>query len=301
MSAPYHYKAFGLNILSDFAVRTLPDMPKATPDARIQIRDIGKPFEASSVTVGKRDWQADGEKLLLDIPDIARFLIAKGKEIWIESAPSADAQDIEAYLIGSAFAALLQQRELLTLHASAIETPKGAVLFLGKSGAGKSTLLSAMLTRGYAMISDDISALQFDGSETPKVLPAFPTRRLTKKAMSFFDIASGGLTPMRADKDKYLVPAPLFCEHPRPLHRAYLLHPQDGSPIDVRDLSAAEQFQYLTRFTFRRNYYKGLGLEAFSFQAVTTLAKNNSLTKIVRPTDTLEIHELADRVEQDLL
>ena len=33
-------------------------------------------------------------------------------------------------------AALLQQRHILTLHASAIQTEHGAVLFMGRSGIG---------------------------------------------------------------------------------------------------------------------------------------------------------------------
>lgn len=300
MTDAYHFRAFGLNILSDLPIGTLEQGPDAPHDVRIRSGCVKDHLGPGTGKISIRNWEADGRNFLLKVQDVARFWITTGSRIVIDPAPGAHASDIEAYLLGSAFAALLQQRRLLTLHASAIDTPQGAVLFMGKSGAGKSTLLAALLARGYSMITDDISALDFARPDAPMVHPAFPMLRLSRSALTTFGHRAENLTPMRADKDKFLLPADTFCETPRPLRHAFLLSPQDRGDVVLKPLNPADQFQWLTQFTFRKNYYNGHGLEPFHFGAVSSLARRKVLTKVIRPTRTFDIQGLADRIEQAL-
>ena len=62
-----------------------------------------------------------------------------------DPAPGRDLyeSDVRVFLLGSCIGALLHQRGILVLHAGAIHTDKGAVLFTGPWGIGKSTLLAA--------------------------------------------------------------------------------------------------------------------------------------------------------------
>ncbi len=298
MSKPYHYRAFSLNIASDQPIYSLQDAPQAPPDVRISLGPIEERLEPDGGGRLRRNWQANEDRFLLDIPDLARFRVTQGRDILIDPARGADEKDIEAYLLGSAFAALLQQRRLLTLHASAIETSSGAVLFLGPSGAGKSTLLAAMRARGFAMISDDISAIEFENASAPMVHPAFPALRLSQSAMTILGHSSANLASMRADKAKFLMPAETFCQQPRPLRHIFLLNPQDHAEIALHAPSSADQFSRLTQFTFRKNYYKGHGLEAVHFHAVSALVRQNIMSEVTRPTETFEIQALAERIAQ---
>lgn len=53
----------------------------------------------------------------------------------------------------------LALRGLFCLHASAVETPRGVLAFVGRSGKGKSTLAAHLAARpgeGWALVSDDI-------------------------------------------------------------------------------------------------------------------------------------------------
>ena len=74
-------------------------------------------------------------------------------------------------------AALLQQRGVMTLHASAIETQAGAVLFAGPSGIGKSSLAAALVERGNTMLADDVTGVVLDAAGRPVALSAFPVAR----------------------------------------------------------------------------------------------------------------------------
>lgn len=49
------------------------------------------------------------------------------------------------------------RRDLYFLHAAALSTPAGAVLFVGDSGAGKSTLSWALLRHGFGYLSDELA------------------------------------------------------------------------------------------------------------------------------------------------
>ena len=79
----------------------------------------------------------------------------------LNTAEGSLGSDIRVFLLGSCLGALLHQRGVLALHASAIETDQGAVLFMGDSGMGKSTTLQAFIKRGYKMLADDITRGRF--------------------------------------------------------------------------------------------------------------------------------------------
>jgi hypothetical protein len=66
----------------------------------------------------------------------------------------------------------------LPLHASAIETPHGAVSIAGEIGCGKSTLAAVFHRRGYRVLADDVCAVSLNGVGQPIVIPAYPQLNL---------------------------------------------------------------------------------------------------------------------------
>ena len=61
------------------------------------------------------------------------------------------------------------------LHASSVALAGRAALILGESGSGKSALALALMARGAALIADDRTELQHDGSQVIASCP--PTIR----------------------------------------------------------------------------------------------------------------------------
>ena len=76
----------------------------------------------------------------INVRDVVRYLVTGGRDIRVEPRGGGD-HDISAFPTGRVFAALLQQHDLTTFHASVVVTETGAVLFEGRSGIGKSSLL----------------------------------------------------------------------------------------------------------------------------------------------------------------
>src|SRR5205807_5031958 len=121
--------------------------------------------------------RARAGEALLAWKDVGKLAIRAGKQIVVEANDDADAAMLRRFVVGPALAALLVQRGLLVLHASAVAVGDGAIAFLGMAGQGKSTMASAMYEHGHAVVSDDVVPVLRDGDRCV-TLPGFPQLKL---------------------------------------------------------------------------------------------------------------------------
>ena len=101
-----------------------------------------------------------------------------GSEITIEPTKDATSEELQLFLIGSVFGALIHQRGMLPIHGSAVLFKGKAVVFTGVSGAGKSTLAMGLAQRGYSVLADDISVITKRADNTPVLYPGYPQMKL---------------------------------------------------------------------------------------------------------------------------
>ena len=171
------YRAYGLWVRSPIP---LPFVPAPVPPARepeVTVR-VGATAKALPAPADERGlWEAAPGAFLMNVPGVVRCLVTGGRDILVEPHGGSD-HDVSIFLTGLMFSALLQQRGVITFHASAIETDSGAVLFAGRSGSGKSSLLAALVERGYPMLADDVAGVVLDAGGHPMALSAFPQMRL---------------------------------------------------------------------------------------------------------------------------
>jgi hypothetical protein len=66
----------------------------------------------------------------------------------------------------------------LMIHGSAIDTPNGAVIFIGDTGLGKSTLAASFESAGIGLLSDDCMRLTVDADDTVFCIPTYRSLRL---------------------------------------------------------------------------------------------------------------------------
>ncbi len=113
---------------------------------------------------------------------VGAFLVENGREITVDPAPEVEPALLRLPLLGTVIAALLQQRGLTVLHASAVALNGGAVAFVGAKGMGKSTIAATLYSMGHASLADDVVALDLGGNRGPMVQPAFPSLKLSPEA-----------------------------------------------------------------------------------------------------------------------
>ena len=288
------YTVFGLQIDSELPVPWL--LPGRNRAADVRIR-LGSVPTALPEPLGKGGYfEATLDTFLFRVTDVARFLVVKGQEITIDRVPDSSEHLLRTFLLGSAFGALLHQRRLLVMHASSIQTARGAALFVGPSGQGKSTLMAALVDRGYAMLADDVTAIEVDSPSGPQAFGSFPRMRLSAEAAARLNYRIETL-PRVPNSDKYLVPVDPFRSEPLPVHAIFALDVHEASSITLAPVDAFDRFAIVGNNTYRYGFLEALGLRQMHFQAAARLAKAVHVSRITRPASPFMLDELVDRLE----
>lgn len=286
------YSAFGLRVRSSIA---LPFRPSSTtrgePD--VVVRFGATPASLPAPVVKRRFWEAAPGAFLLTIDDVARYHVTDGRRVLIEPCGGTH-HDIGVFFVGSVFAALLQQRSVVPLHASAIATGAGAVLLGGSSGVGKSSLLAALSKRGHAMLADDVTGVIVDRSR-PVALPAFPDIRLWADAVDALDWRTRTGRRVRESIEKFVLPAERFRNEPLGIRAYFALRTGDGFAVEKASSRAA--MDLLFTHTYRRHFLWALGGQEAHFSTVERIVKHVPVFRMMRAASPLLLDELADRIE----
>jgi hypothetical protein len=303
----YFYQAYQLTIRAEFPIpEFLPAVPPvggsdpdAPPDVIIRYGAVSATLEGAT---GRGVlYQAASSRFLLAMDEVARYLVQDGNEIIVEPASGGLASDVRVFLLGSCLGALLHQRGMLVLHAGAVHTDQGAVLFTGPSGSGKSTLVGELLRRGHTMMVDDVCALALGPAGAPLVLPGYPRTRLWADAAEKLEHDIGGMVRTRPELEKYeRQVAEQFWAQPAPLHRIYLLDAVHRDQLVLEPQPRIRTFTIMLQNTYRRNFLDGLQMRAAHFDLITAVARQTGVTRVIRPTQPFRLKELADLVEHDL-
>lgn len=223
-SVRYRYRAFGLRIDS---VLSFPQLPVCEdgddPDVTI---DYGSVVETASSRRGYR------RKQMLDQ---FRYEIIDGGRVTIELLPACSIKNVSDLVLSRVLTAVVYQRGLLPLHASAVWWNDRLIAVCGPSGAGKSTLAAAMAQRGGLVVADDILVLGGGGVAT---WPGANTLKLSLGTLTALGRSADGLTLANEVEGKYHLPVPTpQADHPAALAMLIRLRP---GPVNFRRLSRLE-------------------------------------------------------------
>jgi hypothetical protein len=293
----YQYTAYGLNIASCIHC---PELLPGNGSPNVTIRYGTVPDSLASPKGKGACYEATPEQLLLSINGVARFLVSAGEEILIDRAPNSDDAEIRLYLLGSALGALLHQRGLLPLHASAFEANCGCIAILGHTGLGKSTLAGVFWKRGYRIITDDVCVVSVNGIEAPLVVPAYPQLKLWADAARKLGEEPQAMPKIHRKFEKHGLPFKEgFCQEPLPLTRIYVLSTNNTLEFSLRLLKGMEKLTGLITNTYRAHFLEGLGRKTSHFKQCVAVAKHAVVKCVTRPREPFLLDELADLLEKD--
>jgi hypothetical protein len=265
------YTVFGLNVRSDIALEGLP-LAAGGREADVDIVEAAVPRTREEPT----GYSLSPAGTLLRIDRVGRFLIEGGHRITVEPDQHSSVGNVRAFLLGSAFGALLHQRGLMPLHANAILVSGRVVAFCGHSGAGKSTIAAWFHDRGYSIFADDVCVIGLGADGRPRAHPGIPRIRLWREALE----ASGRRTqdyPRSFDHlDKYDVPTGVRAPHElMPLDRVYLLRKAPAGDTAERfvRLSGVEAVDSIVSNTYRGSYLRTIGRTGDHLMTCVQLAR----------------------------
>jgi hypothetical protein len=128
---------------------------------------------------------------------VGKFLVEKGNKIVVDPTPGLELGILRSCILGPLLAAALRQRGLLVLHASSVAVQDQAIAFMGHRGAGKSTTATSFQQQGYPLLTDDVTAIDFEGSQA-QVMPGFPSVRLLPDAANSLGYTFAKLDPIHS-------------------------------------------------------------------------------------------------------
>lgn len=291
------FEAFGLAFDSDIEC---PELPASSAAADVTIRYGSVPSHLDEPLARGTYFEVSVDQFLFNVESVGRYLVQRGSAITIDRALGATDREVQTLLFGSILSALLRQRGVLALHAAAVATPCGAVLFAGHSGSGKSTLLAALVARGCRMLADDLTAITLDAGGVPLVHPSVPYIRLWADAACRLGHSTTGLPNVWPSMDKYVFPASsAYAASSQPLSGIYILRVNDAAEISIERQSGAERFVVLREHTCNWRF-AGLGNHAKHFSVAATVVNRVPIQCVSRPRTPFLLDDLVDRILRDL-
>jgi hypothetical protein len=176
----YDYKFFGLFFHSNLSVPAIPPEKNSVEKWDValhfgispHVEGVQKPV-SEELTYASSDANENGEPALqiwkvnhgafvrMAYDDGTQFWLDRSREnIWATWPDHLPLENTASYLLGPVLGLLLRLRGVICLHASAVAIADRSVAFVGTAGAGKSTTAAAFSKLGYAILSDDIVALE---------------------------------------------------------------------------------------------------------------------------------------------
>lgn len=287
------YRAFGVDFQSALA---LPEMRAGSEGSGtpvlIERGSAVRPTAGIEIATGV---VADPRVFWMDVPGVVRLRVERGRRMIVELAEKATESEARAYLLGSALGALLHQRGLLALHASAIEIGGRAFAFAGHSGAGKSTLALAMTRRGHPLLCDDIVAIDTSGS-VPVCWPGLINLKLWGETLEAAGHGANGLEQVLPTLDKYRLPVAGLAEYrPLPLGGVFAL--AKGSEAALAPVSGADAAALLIANTFRGQLVGPMQRQRVHFDQCLAVASGVRFARLERSWNLALIDDSCAQIE----
>lgn len=308
MKKTYTYRIYELNFVSTLELPNLGGALQSDaliPDVIIregaipnQLSDVNyhQEWDIMNYSIGTYQGQA---ATLIHFKQVGHFLIIAGKEIRFNRQADDHLGDFHSYLCSMAMVAILYQRGDMVLHASAVATPVGGLLFFGESGAGKTTTTAGFAQRGYHILTEDVTVVRLQDG-VPYVLPGIPYLKLEHFTTQLIGFDWEAMPPLFSDNPKraHLLDAN-YQRQAVPLRHIYQLSKDKNSSDLVFNTAIAyeERLGIVADNIHYKRFFMGYPLDEIYSELAIFLIENVPMTQVRRPAQQNTLQIWLDRLE----
>ena len=276
----FRYVCNGIYIESEFEFPELISVKQEYIFVRLRI--FFKRF--NNVVSNGLIYQISEAGFMLDITNVARYLLKPNNELLVDPYEGADPSAIRLFILSAIISVLIYQNNMMAIHSSSVIIKDQAVIIAGDSGAGKSTVALGLHNKKYEILNDDITTVFFDDISQPFVYPGNRHLRLWPKSLNDFGYKESEFQKIRPEVEKFSFPL-LRSKNidPVSLKAIFLINSEEIEEIEKKKLKGIELFENLKQSTFSYKLVKDLRKEAVQFKLCATLANKIPVFQITRP------------------
>jgi hypothetical protein len=286
-------QAYGMKIGCAFE---LPELAGAAGEADVVVRrGTVRPEEPMLKDEGCWFWAERG-RVKLFYEGVGAFEVRGGEEMVVDPVEGADEREVRFFVLGPALAMLMQQRNLLVLHATAVRVGEEAVLFTGFSGRGKSTMAAYLCARGHELVADDVVAVDLSGAR-PMVRAGVPQIRLLPQSLGIVGANAAGERVHRRT-DKYAWANRGMCAAgAAPMGRMYVI--EDAPEMRLDQMRRHEAFgQYVSStYPVVARLLRFTGETGKHFEQCAELGVSAGVVRLKRPRGLELLPKVAEMIE----
>lgn len=294
----YKYRAFGLNIDSDFELPELICRYGDEIDVEIICDEID---EMDGRFLADKIHKADPEEIIYQLKGIAGCKVQNGERATIMPSATLSKSTLRLLILTSVFGCIFIQRRMLPIHGSCVVVGDDCIIIAGASGAGKSTLTSAFIEKGCSFLADDVSVVTTDEKGSVFVHPAYPYRKLHKDSAQCYDYDVNGLERIEYEEEKYLIPVHKhFSNTPKRLRALFEIVPSDVDNVHIGKINGLEKLKILMDNLYRGKLKFFFNSEAYYFKNIGDIASKIDIYKIMRPENKFTCEEQLKLIYKEL-
>lgn len=298
-----HYRVYGLNIESEIELPELVSINNVIHEMSDVSISYGSMPEVVKIDIerGQR-CKFSKNQIWFCIKETAIYYICNGKTIVVEPYNNYDEEKVRIFLLGSALGMLLIQRNIVAIHGSAIEINGRVVVITGESGSGKSTLAAAFLTKGYAFLADDVSAVTIDKDEEYLVNPAYPKQKLCLDAIKKLELNMDKFLMIDTERNKFSAFINNnFINHSAPLRTVIELSVGDVNIPEINKVQGMDKLRVIIKNIYRTELLNYIGFDQIFFKSCIDLASKVEVYRIIRPNNGFYVEQQIDLISGILI
>ena len=267
------------------------------PDVNIEITGYKKEVEIPLYEDGF--YRLNQNEFSMHVDDVGSFYSRDGKYISMVLNPKATPSNIELYLNGSTYGAILHQRKIMPMHGSSFVYNNKGIMLCGESGAGKSSLTASFCHSGSTFLTDDVTPILFPEG-LPLILPLSDRLKLWEDSLNQLNLNGPHLDQIHQAYDKYYLPIDSEVSEPYPLNIIFIIEKHGSEEVIFQEFNDIDRFTCLRNEIYRWEYLQGMKeSEKLYFDQLINISKNVTIQKVFRP-ENIEIEKLrsllADRI-----